>query len=139
MEALFLTRLFLGSQSSGDFAGRAGYGNVAQIFEREDTSARQPRQPLDAREEGEQRDIAKCDAVPRGGKLFKNEAVDAEGGAKMLFKLCSRMARDFDGGELPHAGEEHVVVRARIFHQKSCGHADREESRRLFLCAQRRV
>jgi hypothetical protein len=101
---------------SGDFAGGAGDGEVAQIFEGEDASASELGQPLDAGEEWEQGDISKCDAVSCCRKLFKSEAVDAQSDPKMFFKFSSWMMRDFHGGELPHAGEEHVVVRARIFH-----------------------
>ena len=46
----------------------------------------------------------------------------------MLFEFSLRMARDFDGGKLPHAGEEHFVVRARIFHQ-DCAAARIEKNR----------
>ena len=90
---------------------------MAKIFEREDAGAGELRQSLDACKEGEQRDIAKCDTVSRRGKRFENNAADAKTGAKMLFKLCSRVARDLHGRELPHAGKEDVVVRAGIFHQ----------------------
>ena len=70
------------------------------------------------REKWEQRDVAECDAVACGREFRQGEAVvDAERGADMCQELGLRMARDFNGGELPHAREKHVVVCARIFHQ----------------------
>ena len=69
------------------------------------------------RKKWEQGDVAECDAVTCGGEFRQGEAVDAERGADMCLELSLRMACDFNGGELPHAREKHVVVGARIFHQ----------------------
>ncbi len=51
-----------------------------------------------------------------GGEGLQRErsAVEGESGAEMPFKLGARMSRDFDGGELPHAGEENVIMSAGI-------------------------
>ena len=36
----------------------------------------------------------------------------------MCFQLCLRVARYFYGGELPHAREEHGVMRAGVLNQQ---------------------
>ena len=67
--------------------------------------------------------LVKGDAVARFRQCFEMERRrwNFESGVKVPGQLRFWVARNFHGGELPHAGEEHVVVRARIANEKrSC-------------------
>ncbi len=75
----------------------------------------------DAREKRQQRDVAKRDAVAGCAQGFEPRtmrAIDCESRAKMRGELALRVSRNLDGRELPHAREEHVIVRARIPHEQ---------------------
>ena len=105
-----------GECSGSDFVSRARDGNFAEAFDCEDAGAREFGELRNASKEREQSDIAKGNAVASGGKGFERErrAVELEKLADVSPKLGMRIAGDFDGGKLPHAGEEHVVVGAGI-------------------------
>ena len=69
------------------------------------------------RQEGKQRDVSECDAMTNGRKFRQGETIDAQRGANVRLQFGLRMTCDFHSGELPQAREQHVVVRAGIFHQ----------------------
>ena len=91
-------------------------GKLGETAEEEDARAGTFRKARDAREKRQQRDVAKGDAVARGRQRFEMErgAVNFQYVVQVRGELGLGVASDFDGGELPHAREEHVVVRAGI-------------------------
>ena len=98
----------------------------------------------DAGEEWQQGDVAEGYAVAGGSQRLEDWNFDAQGFAEVLHQFGLSMCHDLDGGELPQAGEQHVVVRAGILHedrsafriaQNCCGDLDAD---RCALLAWRR-
>src|SRR5271154_1651469 len=53
-----------------------------------------------------------------GGQTFERDFADRERRAEMFLEVCLWTARDFDGGELPHTGEQNRIVRTGVLNQQ---------------------
>lgn len=101
---------------SGDLTGGAGDRKILEIFESQRSRAGKFRQTPKLNKEREQGDGAKGDAVAGSGQGFELErrAIERQSFAQVLFEFGARISRNLDGWKLPHAREEHFIVRAGI-------------------------
>src|ERR1700722_8271840 len=107
----------LESRGGGDFVGGARDRELADVLECHHTSPGKPRKACYAGQEWQERDVAEGYAVAHRSQRLEDWNFDAQGFAQVLLQFGLRMRHDLHGGELPQAGEQHVIVGAGILHE----------------------
>lgn len=107
----------LPTQSGGrDFACSAGNGHVPEVDQGGYPRAGKPQKLRYPHQKGQECNVAKCDSVAYGpkGLELQRGGIHVQHLSEMGSKLCRRVMRNFDGGKLPHARKQDVIMEAGV-------------------------